>query len=222
LEPEGAPPATNAPPALPKWLQLRPYPPELRILPGASRSDGEESEMDPEPRNVATSSMLLDVLHRLTKRKAFRIAALVQWKASAVLKRILRVDMPPLRTRALKILKSQMPHLGRKWRNGLCFRIGRWPTQAANKSPIRYILANMKVVTAIYLDMGFEFYEANPTDETPISVESATAEEDALRGLIDQYHRRHFGSTADEDTWDLHSGDDGGSVLDAAALPDSP
>ncbi len=96
------------------------------------------------------------------------------------------------------------------------------PRETANVNAIFYP-ANMKVVTAIYLNMGFEFYEANPNDETPISVDSATAEEESLRGLIDNFLRRRFDSTIEAGTsWDTQSDDDGGAGLDGRPAPDSP
>jgi len=53
----------------------------------------------------------------ITKRKLHRILALVQWKTSAVLKRILRVNHVGIQLYALKLLKSQIPFLGKKWKS---------------------------------------------------------------------------------------------------------
>ncbi|KAJ3253529.1 Factor arrest protein 11 [Boothiomyces macroporosus] len=68
-------------------------------------------------RNFHTTINLLRVLQKLTKNKMHRILALVQWKASAVLKRMLKVNNPYLDLYALKVLKSQIPLLGKKWRS---------------------------------------------------------------------------------------------------------
>lgn len=72
----------------------------------------------------------------LSKRKTHRIMLLVQYKSSvsilkyqlfipnyinpfgkAILKRILKVSHPVLELYTLKVLKSQVPYLGRKWRS---------------------------------------------------------------------------------------------------------
>jgi hypothetical protein len=68
---------------------------------------------------------LLRVLQKLTKRKTNRILAMVQWKASAVLKRVSKVQNVPLQLYALKVMKSLVPYLGRKWRGSRYFWICR-------------------------------------------------------------------------------------------------
>lgn len=66
----------------------------------------------------------------MTKRKPHRILSLVQWKSSAVLKRVLKLPHVDTAYYALKLLKSQIPYLGRKWKMG-----------------------NMKIITMIYLGL---------------------------------------------------------------------
>ncbi|KAI9320675.1 hypothetical protein BX666DRAFT_1910199 [Dichotomocladium elegans] len=79
-------------------------------------------------RNMFWTINFLRILQMLTKRKTHRIMLLVQYKSSAILKRILKVSHPVMELYTLKILKSQVPYLGRKWRS-----------------------LNMKIVSAIYL-----------------------------------------------------------------------
>ncbi|KAI9004414.1 hypothetical protein DFJ74DRAFT_647002 [Hyaloraphidium curvatum] len=152
---------------LPKWLQRRVTPEDLCTFPvGAAPED----ELVPHRRNLSTSCLLLGALHHLTKRRPTRIAALVQWKASAVLKRILRVEHDELRVRALKILKSQLPYLGKKWRN-----------------------ANMRVITAIYLHLGLDFAELTDRDEpSGTDGEPVSADDEVLRSVVSFYHSRRF------------------------------
>ena len=46
---------------------------------------------------------------------------LVQYKSSAVLKRVLRVPHPLLQLHILKLIKSQVPFCGKKWRQSECY-----------------------------------------------------------------------------------------------------
>lgn len=68
----------------------------------------------------------------------------------AILKRILKVCHPSLQLYVLKVIKSQVPYCGRKWRQGMStFLI------SLVLLPLMLIFvlfqANMKVITAIYL-----------------------------------------------------------------------
>ncbi|KAL9538658.1 hypothetical protein MBANPS3_010767 [Mucor bainieri] len=78
-------------------------------------------------RNLCWSINLLRILQMLTKRKTHRILLLVQYKSSAILKRLLKVGHPVVDLYVLKNLKNQVPFMGRKWRS-----------------------ANMKTISAIY------------------------------------------------------------------------
>ncbi|RUS21484.1 hypothetical protein BC938DRAFT_475404 [Jimgerdemannia flammicorona] len=70
-------------------------------------------------RNMFWSINFLRILQKLTKKKTHRIMLLVQYKSSAILKRILKVSHPMLELYTLKVLKSQVPYLGRKWRSSM-------------------------------------------------------------------------------------------------------
>ncbi|KAI7873710.1 uncharacterized protein EV154DRAFT_527802 [Mucor mucedo] len=80
-------------------------------------------------RNMFWTINYLRILLMLTKYKTHRIMLLVQYKSSAILKRILKISHPVLEQYILKLLKSQVPYLGRKWRS-----------------------QNMKIISAIYLN----------------------------------------------------------------------
>jgi len=57
---------------------------------------------------------------------------------------VLRVSHPLLQLHVLKLIKSQVPFCGRKWRQCMCDDFScRWYTYP--------VLANMKVITSIYL-----------------------------------------------------------------------
>lgn len=68
-----------------------------------------------------------------------------RWE-QAILKRILKVSHPTLQLYVLKVIKSQVPYCGRKWRQCECK--GRLLSLNADGVGVT---ANMKVITAIYL-----------------------------------------------------------------------
>ncbi|RUS21016.1 hypothetical protein BC937DRAFT_93836 [Endogone sp. FLAS-F59071] len=70
-------------------------------------------------RNMFWSINFLRILQRLTKKKTHRVMLLVQYKSSAILKRILKVSHPMLELYTLKVLKSQVPYLGKRWRSSM-------------------------------------------------------------------------------------------------------
>ncbi|CEP19150.1 hypothetical protein [Parasitella parasitica] len=90
-------------------------------------TDDNAQEIYTNNRNLCWSINLLRILQMLTKRKTHRILLLVQYKSSAILKRLLKVGHPIVDLYVLKNLKNQVPFMGRKWRS-----------------------ANMKTVSAIY------------------------------------------------------------------------
>ncbi|KAL9558318.1 hypothetical protein PS6_001378 [Mucor atramentarius] len=89
--------------------------------------DDDEQENYTNNRNLCWSINLLRILQMLTKRKTHRILLLVQYKSSAILKRLLKVGHIVMDLYVLKNLKNQVPFMGRKWRS-----------------------ANMKTISAIY------------------------------------------------------------------------
>ncbi|KAG1773964.1 hypothetical protein EDD22DRAFT_976044 [Suillus occidentalis] len=80
-------------------------------------------------RNFFSTINFAKIMQKLSKSRSHRIWMLVQYKSSAVLKRVLRVSHPLLQLHVLKLIKSQVPFCGRKWRQ-----------------------SNMKVITSIYLN----------------------------------------------------------------------
>lgn len=120
-------------------------------------------------RNFFTSINLLRVLQIITKRKLHRILALVQWKTSAVLKRILRVNHIGIQLYALKLLKSQIPFLGKKWKS-----------------------SNMRIITAIYLNLRPDIEDNYLCSDNEVEVDDALYQEQQLRSLISHYHERMF------------------------------
>ncbi|PLW34135.1 hypothetical protein PCASD_11606 [Puccinia coronata f. sp. avenae] len=125
-------------------------------------------------RNFFSAINFVHILQKLTKGRVHRILLLVQYKSSAILKRILRANQPTLQLYVLKVLKSQVPFCGRKWRQ-----------------------ANMKVITAIYLNC-----RANLRDEWLLGVdldgevEDSFPQEQALRSLVSFYNCKHYSAFA--------------------------
>ncbi|KAF9940111.1 Factor arrest protein 11 [Mortierella alpina] len=119
-------------------------------------------------RNMFAIINLLRVLQKLTKNKIHRVLLLVQYKSSAILKRLLKINHPDLQKYVYKALKSQVPFLGRKWRS-----------------------SHMKVITGIYL-----YCRSNLRDDwisgadVERDLEEALPAEQQLRNLIRHYHDR--------------------------------
>ncbi|KAG0311052.1 Factor arrest protein 11 [Dissophora globulifera] len=119
-------------------------------------------------RNMFAIINLLRVLQKLTKHKIHRILLLVQYKSSAILKRLLKINHPDLQKYVYKALKSQVPFLGRKWRS-----------------------SHMKVITGIYI-----YCRSNLRDDwisgadVEKDLEEALPAEQQLRNMIRHYHDR--------------------------------
>ncbi|CAG8543605.1 17227_t:CDS:10 [Cetraspora pellucida] len=126
-------------------------------------------------RNFFAAINFLKILQKLTKRKTHRILLLVQYKSSAILKRILKVSHPLLELYALKVLKNQIPFIGRKWRQ-----------------------SNMKVITSIYLscrpDLRDEWISSTDVDA---EMDDALAKQN-LRTLIKFYNERNYFPQCDQ------------------------
>ncbi|KAI8817952.1 uncharacterized protein EV422DRAFT_590026 [Fimicolochytrium jonesii] len=133
--------------------------------------NGAEQKTASSFRNFYTAINLLRILQKLTKRKTHRILALVQWKASAVLKRAMKVNHVGLQLYALKLLKSQIPYLGKKWRS-----------------------SNMKVVTAIFVHLRPYLRDEYLAGDVDVDVDEALAHEQKLRSLIASYHEHRYSS----------------------------
>ncbi|KAF9582130.1 Factor arrest protein 11, partial [Lunasporangiospora selenospora] len=119
-------------------------------------------------RNMFAIINLLRVLQKLTKHKTHRILLLVQYKSSAILKRLLKINHPDLQKFVYKSLKSQVPFMGRKWRS-----------------------SHMKVITGIYI-----YCRSNLRDDwisgadVEKDLEEALPAEQQLRHMIRHYHDR--------------------------------
>ncbi|BGP12930.1 hypothetical protein JCM10213_004349 [Rhodosporidiobolus nylandii] len=144
--------------------------------PNSGKSGPEEIELvsDFSWRNFFSTINFVHVLQKLTKRKTHRVLLMVQYKSSAILKRILKVSHPTLQLYVLKVIKSQVPYCGRKWRT-----------------------TNMKVITAIYLhcrpDLRDEWLAGVDVDA---DVEESLPHEQALRSLVRFFNTKHYGTHA--------------------------
>ncbi|KZV65815.1 hypothetical protein PENSPDRAFT_668143 [Peniophora sp. CONT] len=119
-------------------------------------------------RNFFATINFAKIMQKLSKDRAHRIRMLVQYKSTAILKRILKVQHPVLQLHILKLIKSQVPYSGRRWRQ-----------------------TNMQVITSIYLncrpDLRDEWltpYEGDDTGES---------QEHALRQLVKFYNTKLYG-----------------------------
>ncbi|KAK0453809.1 hypothetical protein EV421DRAFT_1700823 [Armillaria borealis] len=167
----------NPQPMRPEDSMLRPPRQTItktRTLPNGDTLE-EEVEMvtDFSWRNFFSTINFAKIMQKLSKHRSHRIWMLIQYKSSAVLKRILRVQHPMLQLHLLKLLKSQVPFCGRKWRQ-----------------------SNMKLITAIYLncrpDLRDEWLTGSENDDAA----DASAQETALRHLVKFYNTKRYGTNA--------------------------
>ncbi|KAF8528832.1 hypothetical protein BU17DRAFT_36782 [Hysterangium stoloniferum] len=144
------------------------------ILPNGQSAE-EEIELlsDYSWRNFFTSINFVRIMQKLSKHRSHRIWLLVQYKSSAILKRMLKVSHPMLQLHVLKLLKSQVPYCGRKWRQ-----------------------SNMKVITSIYLNCRPDLRDEWLTGTEVEDVQGALAQETALRTLIKFYNTKRYGSSS--------------------------
>ncbi|WVQ82395.1 hypothetical protein IAT38_004523 [Cryptococcus sp. DSM 104549] len=135
-------------------------------------ADGVELISDYSWRNFFSSINFLKVLQKVTKHRTHRTYNLATYKSWQILKRMLKVNHPMLQLQALKLMKSQMPWCGRKWRQAL---------------------GNMKVITSIYLNCRPELRDdwLAGTDQE-IEMEDAIPQDHALRTLVQFYTLRHY------------------------------
>ncbi|KIO13038.1 hypothetical protein M404DRAFT_13101 [Pisolithus tinctorius Marx 270] len=157
----------------------KPRPPSQIVLLVKTLPNGQKHEEEVEMlnefswRNFFSAINFAKVMQKLSKNRSHRIWMLVQYKSSAVLKRVLRVSHPMLQLHVLKLIKSQVPFSGRKWRQ-----------------------SNMKVITSIYLncrpDLRDEWLTGNEVDD----LSDAQAQEYALRHLVKFYNSRRYGAQA--------------------------
>lgn len=124
-------------------------------------------------RNASTTIYLVSVLHKLTKNKPIRIQAMVQWKAQAVLKRMLKSQSQELVLPVLKILKSQIPYLGKKWR--------------AN---------NMPIISNIFMTVKHRLKEEYLCGEGDSDSLDAQLHDQELRDLVSFYNGHTFDHVA--------------------------
>ncbi|KAJ7086610.1 hypothetical protein C8R44DRAFT_650748 [Mycena epipterygia] len=169
--------AKNPQPMLPADSQLRPprhTVVKTRILPNGEKHD-EEVDMVTEFswRNFFSTINFAKIMQKLSKNRSHRIWMLIQYKSSPVLKRALKVQHPMFQLHILKLIKSQVPFCGRKWRQ-----------------------TNMKVITSIYLNCRPDLRDEWLTGTEVDDASDAQAQEHALRHLVKFYNNRRYGPTA--------------------------
>ncbi|KAI0687217.1 hypothetical protein BC835DRAFT_1419931 [Cytidiella melzeri] len=124
-------------------------------------------------RNFFSTINFAKIMQKLSKHRSHRIRMLVQYKSSAVLKRILKVQHPLLQLHVLKLIKSQVPFCGRKWRQ-----------------------SNMQVITAVYLNCRPDLRDEWLTGVEVDDVTDSQAQEQALRHLVKFYNTKRYGAAA--------------------------
>ncbi|KAH8118350.1 hypothetical protein DFH11DRAFT_1540546 [Phellopilus nigrolimitatus] len=141
-----------------------------RLLKG-TREEEIELITDFSWRNFFSSINFVKIMQKLSKHRSHRIWLLVQYKSSAILKRITKVSHPMLQLYVLKLIKSQVPYCGRKWRQ-----------------------SNMKVITTIYLNCRPDLRDEWLTGSEVDDAQDALAQEQALRKLVKFYNNKRYGA----------------------------
>ncbi|KAJ7507480.1 hypothetical protein B0H11DRAFT_2313278 [Mycena galericulata] len=147
---------------------------KTRVLPNGEKHE-EEVDMVTEFswRNFFSTINFAKIMQKLSKNRSHRIWMLIQYKSSPVLKRALKVQHPMFQLHILKLIKSQVPFCGRKWRQ-----------------------TNMKVITSIYLNCRPDLRDEWLTGTEVDDASDAQAQEHALRHLVKFYNNRRYGPTA--------------------------
>ncbi|THH02760.1 hypothetical protein EW026_g128 [Hermanssonia centrifuga] len=143
----------------------------ITVLPNGERRE-EEIDLLTEFswRNFFSTINFAKIMQKLSKHRSHRIRMLVQYKSSAVLKRILKVQHPMLQLHVLKLIKSQVPFCGRKWRQ-----------------------SNMQVITSIYLNCRPDLRDEWLTGIEVDDIADSQAQEQALRHLVKFYNTKRYG-----------------------------
>ncbi|KIL68265.1 hypothetical protein M378DRAFT_8934 [Amanita muscaria Koide BX008] len=152
------------------------------ILPNGEKHEEEiEQVMEYSWRNFFSAINFARIMQKLSKGRSHRIGMLVQYKSSAVLKRVLRVNHPMLQLHVLKLIKSQVPFCGRKWRQ-----------------------SNMKVITSIYLNCRPDLRDEWLTGIEVEDPADAQVQEQALRHLVKFYNTQRYGPAATANQHAMH------------------
>ncbi|KAG6832892.1 hypothetical protein H0H92_004776 [Tricholoma furcatifolium] len=160
-------------------LDNNPRPARQTVIKTTTLPNGEKHEEEIEQvteyswRNFFSAINFAKIMQKLSKGRSHRIWMLVQYKSSAILKRVLRVMHPMLQLHVLKLIKSQVPFCGRKWRQ-----------------------SNMKVITSIYLNCRPDLRDEWLTGYEVDDASDAQAQELALRHLVKFYNTKRYGPTA--------------------------
>ncbi|PFH52639.1 hypothetical protein AMATHDRAFT_139711 [Amanita thiersii Skay4041] len=153
-----------------------PRPSRQTVIKTTVRPNGEKHEEEIEQvteyswRNFFSAINFARIMQKLSKGRSHRIGMLVQYRSSAVLKRVLRVNHPMLQLQILKLIKSQVPFCGRKWRQ-----------------------SNMKVITSIYLNCRPDLRDEWLTGIEVEDPADAQSQEQALRHLVKFYNTQRYG-----------------------------
>ncbi|ODO08260.1 hypothetical protein I350_03850 [Cryptococcus amylolentus CBS 6273] len=145
---------------------------DRRPSPNDPTPEGAEFSSDYSWRNFFSTINFLKVMQKVTKHRSHRTFVMSSYKSWQILKRMLKVNHPMMQLQILKLIKSQMPWCGRKWR------------QAAG---------NMKVITSIYLNCRPELRDdwlAGTDQDTEL--EDSMPQDNALRTLVSFYNMRLY------------------------------
>ncbi|KAI8330000.1 hypothetical protein EDC96DRAFT_585054 [Choanephora cucurbitarum] len=128
----------------------------------------------PNQRCIFWMINLARITQMVVKHKVHSKMLLAQYKTITALKRLLKMNHPTLEHYVLKLIKDQLPYLGKKWKS-----------------------QNMKVISSIYLKstskLNDEWLSMTCSDE---EIEHAKVEEERIRLFTQFYHTEHYQSVS--------------------------
>ncbi|KAL7412030.1 hypothetical protein BDY24DRAFT_394393 [Mrakia frigida] len=138
--------------------------------PGTSTDEEVELISEYSWRNFFSAINRTKIIQKLLKGRSEKIYQFNQHKPFNTFKRMLKVPHPMFQLQVLKVIKSQIPHYGKKWKQ-----------------------QNMKIVTAIYLncrpDLRDEWLTVGMEAEELVE---SSLQEHALKSLVRFYHSKHY------------------------------
>lgn len=144
-------------------------PPEMCIFPPPPDIEVKQTDLPGSYRNFSSMGAVLRILQKLTKKNGVALRILHQYKAPAILKKTLETHHRSVRLYTLKILKSLVPYLPRKWR-----------------------AMNMKIISEIYgyvrLDTRDDWLSGDPDLGAKDAIETAQIDEFLRTQYIEWWH----------------------------------
>ncbi|GAM25906.1 hypothetical protein SAMD00019534_090810 [Acytostelium subglobosum LB1] len=128
-------------------------------------------------RNLFSTACLLRIIQKVSKYHPSRFTVIPPSKAVNILKKYSVIEQPTIRKYSLKIIKSLLPYLTKKWRQN-----------------------NMKVITDIFLHVPIHINDVWLSQQNELTPQEASEMEQAITDRIEEYHQRNYEQWYDSNT----------------------